>query len=435
MTLYNLTCPICFHPSPSKVLQLKCPQCNQWSGALSHTRHLSSLYVHMSGKGECPPEFHKWAFISLISALLENRVYTELLLDQPLYPNLYVFLIGPSGLGKGNSIGGVCTLHRQLEEEGQIRIYRGDATKASLTDLLSQGEWSEQEGSHKDASARMWLIMDELKNDLGRYQLAQEFIQMMTAIFTESGGDRDSSTRTGGAQKIKGSCVTWLAGSTQDWLLKAIGRDAIQGGFVPRGLYVFQERTSRRILSPAYPFDREKVKEFILGELRRIRSLKGQMYLTPNAHIYLKDWYEGAPQEEDSVLAPMYSRDREKVLKLCMTLVACEGNEMLIRQSHLYEAITLMHSLQNSFPRLIKLSTQSKESINIDLIYETIKRKSNGGGWVENREVLQALARRNILTEHVKQAVENLEAMCKIEVEEGKRGGGRYKIPSSGEPL
>ena len=94
------------------------------------TTNLVELYGYICGESEVPKEFNKWAFMSLLASRVEDRVWLEKDIDEKMSPKLYVFLIGPSRLGKGSAIGKVLRLGAEVDEMSgrEVKCYNGDVT-------------------------------------------------------------------------------------------------------------------------------------------------------------------------------------------------------------------------------------------------------------------------------------------------------------------
>ena len=70
---------------------------------LAETTNFIQRYMHYCGDTEVPESFNLWTCISLISSCVGKNVWIQKFQGRPdevLYPNLYVFMIGPSSLGK-----------------------------------------------------------------------------------------------------------------------------------------------------------------------------------------------------------------------------------------------------------------------------------------------------------------------------------------------
>src|SRR5580704_9488473 len=63
---------------------------------------------------ETAPIFRKWIAISTIAAVLERKVWIDT--GSNLYPNLYIFIIGPSGIGKTRGIDCALDMLRELPD-------------------------------------------------------------------------------------------------------------------------------------------------------------------------------------------------------------------------------------------------------------------------------------------------------------------------------
>jgi hypothetical protein len=149
---------------------------------LDETQDLIRLYEHLCGESEVPKEYHRWSFLSLLASRVEDRVWLEKLKGDKLTPLLYVFLLGPPALGKGTAIGKVLRLG--LEASGtqkRIRVYNGTVTAAHLVDVLGGGLDSNREDAVcLIANPKLWLVTDELANDIGKGPQADAFVKWMT---------------------------------------------------------------------------------------------------------------------------------------------------------------------------------------------------------------------------------------------------------------
>ena len=96
-------------------------------------RHFLNLYMHMIGRSEVPRRFHFWSAMSLLAACVADRVWVKADIATKIYPNLYVFLVGPSGSGKEQAIKVVLKL--VAEQQYKVNPYAGKMTGAQRGDL------------------------------------------------------------------------------------------------------------------------------------------------------------------------------------------------------------------------------------------------------------------------------------------------------------
>src|SRR5438552_2612168 len=100
-------------------------RCESWID--SFVEHTSNL--------ESAPIFRKWAAISTIAAALEQKVWVDT--SSPLYPNLYVFLVGNAGIGKTRAIMSALGFIRELPE---LHLGATSMTMASLVDHMNEAK-------------------------------------------------------------------------------------------------------------------------------------------------------------------------------------------------------------------------------------------------------------------------------------------------------
>jgi len=97
-------------------------------------KDLIEAYLEYTDGQEAAESIRKWSFISVLAGALERRVW----LNRgyyTLFPNLYVFIIGKSGLGKKSVATG--TAVELLQSVPEIRFMSERLTSASLLDQLS----------------------------------------------------------------------------------------------------------------------------------------------------------------------------------------------------------------------------------------------------------------------------------------------------------
>ena len=81
-----------------------------------------------------PELFRRWTAISLISSVLERKVWTRTKGTQ-LFPNQYIILVGPPGVGKSVVLSQAERMLRALTE---LRVAPSSVTTASLADAMAE---------------------------------------------------------------------------------------------------------------------------------------------------------------------------------------------------------------------------------------------------------------------------------------------------------
>src|ERR1017187_8934684 len=94
-------------------------------------------FVEYTANLGVPTIFRKWTAISLIGAVLEQKVWVKT--SRALHPNMYVFLVAHPGVGKTRIISEGRMLASKLEE---LHLGPVSMTFASLVDALSNAKRS-----------------------------------------------------------------------------------------------------------------------------------------------------------------------------------------------------------------------------------------------------------------------------------------------------
>ena len=95
-------------------------------------------FVELTNHLPSPLLFRKWAGISAIAGVLERKVWVRTM-NMELYPNLYVVLTGPPGVGKTVATSLVEDLWRAIPG---LPVAPKSVTKPSLIDALTDAKRS-----------------------------------------------------------------------------------------------------------------------------------------------------------------------------------------------------------------------------------------------------------------------------------------------------
>lgn len=386
-------------------------------------------FMYVQGKQECPPEFFQWVGISAMAACLGDRVWFEKFRGSRLLPNLYVILIGPSGLGKGVAID--AALRVLKEDEEKVRLYRGKVTGPGIIDHLSNAhkrqEVCKASGLPYDETDvhRLFLVTPELSMSVGSGPMADMFVKLLTELYT--GGDYtfQEGTRTSGAKKLQSPVVNWLAGSTEDWLVNSITKDAICGGFFARVCAVMAKYDfGARFLEPEYPPDYADVVLWLRERVRWMQRVSGQAYLTKQAHEVMRQWYMTRDVPDDELLLPTWKREHDMVLKMAMLYMIDEAPESLkIQSKHVIEAQKQVRRVLKHVPYLVTLASITPERDSIVFISRLIR----NSGTVDLEMLYHQAARRGLTKYRTGDVLETLAAAGDVEIDTTNIPSVRWK--------
>ena len=364
-------------------------------------------YLRYAGVSAAPQEFHRWCALQAIAATVMDRVWVESSGDQ-LPPNLYVFLVGPSGAGKGVA---TTTLLRLLHAAGTTRIYNGMITAQHLCDLLD---------AKRKREPKLLLVTEELSLSVGDKQLADRLIRLATALYMCSPYEFSEGTRTHGTVRFANHCICWNAGTTQEWLRDSIPRSAIEGGFFARVNCVVYKGPIRR---PVRAKPDLTLLQGLIDDLKVLRGLYGPITLSKDADESYWDWFERRPPPAEAILEPVWMRVPIHVLKIATLLSLSDGPSMLIERDHLTEARKLAEASLRHLPSLIEYVAMTPDSDGIRYVRNDIYDAKR----IAHSVLVRSMMRHGLAAQKVKEHVDTLVQSGFVKVDASVKGRTAYE--------
>ena len=375
--------------------------------ALDRTRNhdLLSLYLHHAGRSSIPADYHLWTCYSLVAACLGNRVCFERFRDQPLYPNLYVFLIGPSGVGKSAAIG----TGRKFVEDPQVSRAVGPLSGLKVTAEYLIDAMARRTKTGEPAV--VYLLTSEASATIGRGDRADMFIRTVTELFTGREQMLIEGTVGRGTRVLKNYCLNWLAGTTVEWLNDSVRRQDIAGGFFARVIPVVAS-VGPPTTAVEYPDDYDEVVERLHERFQQLTTLNGCFQFSEAADAAFAAWNEGRPRPRDELLAPSYERRPELVLKVAMCRAVMDDPlNLSIRRHHVADAIKHVDRALRSLPMLIDRAAESPETEGLLWVSTTIR----SFGRIQHQRLLSWALRRGMSPKHLDGLISALIQARKVE--------------------
>jgi len=275
------------------------------------------------------------------------------------------------------------------------------------------------------ANPRLWLIMDEFKDGVGSNpKLTEEFISLMTELYTATNYTLDTGTRTHGEVRLANPNLNWLFGSTELWLRQVLTKDIFESGFVARCCHIFADYDlDKRIPRIIYPPDRDEVYEHLRCRLFLLQQYSGKFLMTPTAEAEFDRWYCQRPKPEDEMLYSAWKRQKEHLLRFAMINSAADGMGMVIRHGHLVRAAQMVKLIEKFTARLIETASESAASKPVNEVGRHIKKK----GTIGHSDLLRYMrTKKGYTAEMLKKAIWDLKQEGNIEYETGAKGGMIY---------
>jgi hypothetical protein len=354
-----------------------------------------------------PDTFIDWSFYFLIASCLQRRVWIGAS-HHPIYPGMYVILVGEPGVGKGlmvHELNFLLSYHElippkvtataagptmldpstkaaKLEESAEaarefLREIGEDPKKiktkkrnllfplgASCTTYAKLVE--SLEGAYRafvykvpGAENGEMKTMRYTHNSLAFCisELATLFSRdtsTLVTFFTDiwDGEKYIYETKHCGENIIPRPCISFYAGTTPDFMSEAFDNKLIGTGFTARVVFVYE--TTKRFEKFELPERNDIQKNFVIDILTRLRKLAGiygHVQYSDEAFAYFKHYFEKIhpirrPNSSPKML-PYYERKKVHAQKLAMAIHFADNDSLVIEKETCVRVLEVLETVES----------------------------------------------------------------------------------------
>lgn len=392
---------------------------------------------------ETPNSWLFWSFLSCVSAAAGNNYHLRTLKGDLLYkPNLYIILLGESGLGKGFGINRAKNLVRKAD------VTRVIAGRSSIQAIVKEGATAKsRDGKEPIKDSRMYIINGELSTAI----IADpDALTILTDLYDGHYNPEWTNLLKGdGAETLKNPYVTALFGSSPSHFYDSIPQVNIEGGYIGRNLIIYEEKRSQDVdlldnelealaFKPESDrFDNELVPKYV-PHLQKIGRLSGQLKPTNEAREFFNIWrrkWRDAQRTHSPDKTGFLNRVPDHALKVAMCLALSEYEfDGYISEEHLRTAVDKVTSLIYSAERTVKGSSQDPLAKATKLILDLLLESTNCE-CLRKKLLQRAYNRGGLDSNNLDRILDNLQEMGWIKrMKSGTGSNLDYLIRLSGEP-
>lgn len=293
---------------------------------------------------ETPRSWIWWSLCCSISAAAGNNYFLKTLKGAVIYkPNLYVILLGESGLGKGFPVHLSKTL---VQKANCTRVIAGRSSIQAIVKELSLAKTRPDQEPILDS--RGFIVNGELSTAIIQ---DPDSLTILTDLYDGHYNPEWSNLLKGdGAEKLKEPYITALFGSSPAHFYDSIPTVNIEGGYLGRNLIIFEEKRYKdsNLLDeedegiPDFPF------EEYAKHLKYIALKSGRMIPNFDAKQAFNSWRKTWREKQQADKTGFLNRIPDHALKvaMCLALAEPELSNLVIREEHIEEAIDKVTSLQ-----------------------------------------------------------------------------------------
>lgn len=345
--------------------------------------------------GLCSPQnYLDWSWRFIISASLQRRVWygPEHL---PLYPNLYLVLVGRAGVGKGVAITPVMEILKFWKQKDFLTQAAVPEDKVALIENANNEDAEStmlqlRKGGEKidpprfpyapDATTYEKLVEDFAKsgrrincyypdNHVGTkppiyfhcsmYFTLPELASLMRKRTDDTVNfllglydcplDYEYKTKTKESDRVRRGCLNLLAGTTPEFMETVFDANLINQGFSSRVFFIYANKNRKNVFSPP-PLTEEQLgyKRDLLNHVKKLSSLYGKVYASEETEKWLVKWWDeqesnrGSRSNISPKLDPYYARKNIHLQKVAMAEHFSESTDMFIPQFRFEQAADIL---------------------------------------------------------------------------------------------
>lgn len=289
----------------------------------------------------------KWAAITAVSGALERKVWT-ISRGEPIYPNLFVVIVGPPGVGKTLAITPAERLWRDLKT---VHVAKSQLTRASMMDQLAKAFRSPVNPETHEATSfnSLLVVSKDLQTLLPKYE--SDFMGVLQELYDCKLISEQKRTKEID-HEIPNPHLVILGVTTTSYLTGLFAPEAWEQGLASRTIFVYSDE----MLYGDIFTDEKSMEPDLLHDLVIINSMMGEMRWEDDAKRAYTAWYKGGmpPKPNHPKLIHYNTRRNIQVMKLAMVASASESSDRVVRLSHYIQALNWLLEAEHLMPEIFK---------------------------------------------------------------------------------
>lgn len=277
-----------------------------------------------------------------------------------LYPNLYVILVGPAGVGKSEILREVRDMWTSF---GTHHVAPSSVTKAALIDSLLGATRTVVRVSEIPPVVNFNALLvcsSELGVLLPAYD--NEFMNTLQDLY--DGIVYSEKRRTNKIEiDIPAPFLSMLAGCTPGYLRETLPIGAWDQGFISRSLLIYGGEMEKKSLFAEDEEVTDEIKD-LTQRLKDISNIYGQLKFTQEAKAFLDPWWFGTqePKPDHPRLTSYCQRRPANLIKLSMIAAIASGSPDIIDRVHIQLALDWLLEAEFAMPDIFKAMAAGGDS-------------------------------------------------------------------------
>jgi hypothetical protein len=293
--------------------------------------HWLEQVLEYAQDSESPKPYFYWAGLAALSGVVRNRVYLDKFYYK-LYPNLYVMLIGRSGIRKGIPV----ALAKSLV--AGINCTRVISGRTSIQKVISElaTAYTLPNGGGILQDSVGYLSSSEFANFIIQDPQA---LTILTDLYDgHYNPEWTNFTKVSGAEKLKGVCLTLFGASNETHFKEAVPDNALGGGFIARTVIVHADKKGG--VNPLTSRPRQTVGlDDLLPHLQKVSRVEGSFSWSDAGKARYDEWYYEFAKSDFRDDTGTLERIHDTVLKIAMLISLARTTDLVLEDCDIEEAL------------------------------------------------------------------------------------------------
>lgn len=284
-------------------------------------------------ESESPRKYYFWSALAAIAAVVKSNVYLDKFYYK-LYPNIYVLLVGRSGLRKGPPVNLAKVLVNTIDN---TRVYAGRVSIQGIISDLSKAR-TKPGGGPPITDASGFFPASEFASFVIQDQSA---LTILTDLYDGHYNPEWSyMLRNSPTEKLKFPCLTLLGATNEVHAKDLFPNNAIGGGFIARTFIIYADKKSGINPLTVRPEATVPIEELV-RQLREISKLKGEFTWSCEGRDLYNEWYIKFQEQEaiaDDTTGTL-ERLHDHILKTALLISLSRKTDLKLEYIDIQEAI------------------------------------------------------------------------------------------------
>lgn len=335
-----------------------------------------SSFLEYTDNLPSPERFRKWSAISAIAGALTRQVWVKTGAGK-LYPNMFILLVAPPGVGKDFAINPARDLWAATKK---LNIAPSAMTHKGLIDHLAESSVNTQQVDEQGKFVNyhsLLLSVPELGVLVPGHDLA--FLSSLNDLYNCGPVYEERSRTKGEPLQIENPHIHFIAGTQPKYIGTLFPEEAYGMGFTSRIIMIYWGTPTKRSLFGANKYN-IKLQKTLAKDLSSIADLHGEFLLDEAAVEALEHWYAVLSDTDKPLHSKLIHYNARRVMhliKLSMVYSVSRSNDMIITLEDFQNAKETLLEAEHAMPEIFKEISSGGQAGEIEEAFHFIVRQHN----------------------------------------------------------